>query len=1120
MSTARNYLRLDAPLGLFLLGSILSGCLNPGSQLGADALFSKLPTPSISLSQVSPMIRGNQTYNVNFSAEAVSAVLVHSIRLQFSADGLVFNDLASSLAPGTTSYNWLTPAADIPLGAKLRLIVTDSQGNDTTTDSNAFEIRNRSPNFTQTTQPASVISKSNAAVTFGGSCENPMTVMISSTYATIPSAIPNLSNSATAVCSSGVWSYTASANSTGIRRYTFSQTDPVGHITTAQSAWYYDNTAPIISSVVLAGGTANVALPTVTVEITATDDMTGVAKMLITEDAAHPPTSSTDSRWAPFQSFSNYELSQVNGLKTVYFYVMDAAGNISTATTATLSLDFGQPPTVVITSPAGGASFSAGQSVPISWTCSSPNGLDAAPITNISYTTDDEQTFTAIPDTLNLSNANGSFSWTLPAGLGPFRLLISCKSKAGVVSTAYSPMINSPNWSIFMGDPFYGRENVTGITADLTAPLGPNSRTFSITADILNNIYFSKNNALMKMDGKTGVVSRFSGQIDKAGCTLAAGMDPLTGLMSNPQILGTDAAHQYLYVLSYGCKKIFRIKASDSTVELWNTLTTGTPVVVFLTQQRTLVYIGSDNYLYKLDLNSSGNTPVAIHGNGACSVASAAYPLGTDVTHAQLWRSAANQPCNNAFLAANNDASKVWLTFWGNSTGYRLDNVGSDVYQIGNAQTPFNQSVQYCISADFDGNIYCGSMFNTGIGRNIYLFDPVKETRTLATQFPFEQSDNTGNQYLGSMSDKLVVYYTMNGILTLKPSAGGNWAATRIAGQYLATMGNGNAPRLVGLTFANDIKYNTATQAMWVSEYGNARKIDFTQSSPATSTFFVPSFRNISYLAIDPTGTFFGGEAGCYRDSLGGLQLSAGAFKVLSAFLTGPCDNFSGVPYLAPSGTLISAAPQFYNIEQTANRVYHSSGKLYFSSYIANTKTDPMVFLSDQKAIDWVAGKQGSASYVASDSGSAALGASLTHVMGMQEILSGTYAGDLLAWDGDRLRRISVHTESSAPRIYDVASLSAATGYKAGTTISDFYYDQNSEVGGVLGSGAIYYAITNASAGGAVHKLKLNTTLNGGTDTAYDLTGTKLTGTVRLTLAPAGLMVLQNEKPRVLQLQP
>jgi len=99
---------------------------------------------------------------------------------------------------------------------------------------------------------------------------------------------------------------------------------------------------------------------------------------------------------------------------------------------------------------------------------------------------------------------------------------------------------------------------------------------------------------------------------------------------------------------------------------------------------------------------------------------------------------------------------------------------------------------------------------------------------------------------------------------------------------------------------------------------------------------------------------------------------------------------------------------------------------VYFA--LKNGTSDVFIFSSNLSTINRVAGKTGTGGYVAGDHGQLALGASLTNVQQMQEIASGTNAGDILVWDSNRLRLLTVATVSANPRIYDILAFTLATG--------------------------------------------------------------------------------------------
>lgn len=876
----------------------------------------------------------------------------------------------------------------------------------------------------------------------------------------------------------------------------------------------YDTSSPIITAFTLAGGATNVANPTVAISITASDTYSGISEMCLSETA-------TCTTWLPFAATgANFRLTQTNGAKIVTLWVKDGAGNLSTTSpTYNLTLDFGTPPMVTVTSPVVGSSYAAGQIVPIAWTCapSSAGGLAAQPISKIEYTIDDGATFVVPVIESNLTNndtsTSGHYDWRLPVGVGAFRLLVSCKSVAGVISTAYSPVLGT-TWSIFMGDPWYGLQNVNAIIANASW----NGTNSSITSDAKNNIYYVKNNAVMKIDAISGQVTTFMGDLNTSGC--GTGAPGANRFLSSPQILGTDATHETVLVLSKTCNVIYGITTSDSTVTNWATVPANLGTL-FLTKNRILIF-GASTYLYKLDLSMSGNSAVSIYGNGTNSVDTGRYTIGTVVTGAQIARPTQSALIFNDFhLTANDDASSIRIDSRNLGNGYRIDLSGSN-YIVGNANLGTDASQrQNCVRSDSDSNSYCTSRDLSPGGRGIYAEDATTFASTGGSTLPFDQNDNSGSLRLGTGADQLVASYSLNGIFTIIPNPSVAWNYTRIAGQYLATRGNGINASVVGFDTPVDIKY--AGSKLFVRNIsGHFRQVDFTTNPYSISTLFGSTFivgGSANYVAAIPNlaGDRFVLNTGCSRRWIFNYALNGELLDAGSQFLGGPCDLTTGKPYppitgSAANGTTLSTI--FSNAGMgIVNPVYHSSGDLYFPA--TNGSADNFIFKSDTTTLTRIAGKVGAGAYVPTDSGGAALGGSLTRVQQMQEIATGAYAGDLLIWDKDWLRRISVVSDTT-PKIYDVVKFTMAAGYTSGTSFQDAYYDQSTERSGVFGSGNMYYV--NSS--NIVHKFVPNAPLTSATDTAYSFTGTTLGGIVRIALTPAGLLVLQPNMARILRVAP
>ena len=162
------------------------------------------------------------------------------------------------------------------------------------------------------------------------------------------------------------------------------------------------------------------------------------------------------------------------------------------------------------------------------------------------------------------------------------------------------------------------------------------------------------------------------------------------------------------------------------------------------------------------------------------------------------------------------------------------------------------------------------------------------------------------------------------------------------------------------------------------------------------------------------------------------------------------------------------------------------------------------------------AGSIGAPGY--SGDGVSALSASFTNVYGMQEITSGTYQGDILIWDSDKLRIFTVGTESADPYIYDVVDLNIVTGYSASTEFYSVYYDESTEQNSVFGSGNIYF-YTSAN---GLQKITFTESLGaitGGALSTYSLNGLSL-GDEEIALTPAGLLFTDKEKARILSVTP
>jgi hypothetical protein len=650
-----------------------------------------------------------------------------------------------------------------------------------------------------------------------------------------------------------------------------------------------------------------------------------------------------------------------------------------------------------------------------------------------------------------------------------------------------------------MGDPTNGVQNVNALVANA----GWTGSASWVAGDVNNNIYYTKPSAIMKINAATGLVTTFMGDVNVFGC--GTGSIPTGRYLNSPKILGMDSNHENVLVLSNNCSRIYRVNINTSVATEWAVLPAGINFS-YLTGKKILIY-QSNNRLYKLDLSSAGGTSQLIYGNGTISSITGPYAANTVVTGLQFAVNSPNPAMHEAFIVASDDASKIWLNHFANGNAYVLEVNGSGDYFISNANYGSRLgNYQNCVRSNSDDHVYCSSRDTSPGGRLITRFDLALGTFPTNWTMPYHNNDDTGSLHLGVGVDRLVATYSLNGIFTISPSSG-SWSSVRVGGQYLATMGNGTTPENVAFDAPVDIKYSAAAQKLWVrNKSGHLRQIDFSTSPVTTSTIFNASI--VSYandvLSFVPNlaGNKFLMEHACWRRYLRTFSIASNVLTEATPFLTGACDGTTGNAYPPVSGASAGnsgTTTVFTYNSSLQNPVHHTDGNAYFAA--RNGTSDVFIFKSNGSTLTRIAGKTGVGGYV-------------SH---MQEIASGTFAGDLLIWDGNWLRRISIVTESADPKIYDVLSFSiAGAGYTNNTNFYDAYYDQGSEQGGVLGTGKMYYVDSS----NFVHKFLPAANLGSAVDTKYSFTGTSFSGYVRITLTPAGLLVLQPNKSRILRVTP
>ncbi|UYL09303.1 Ig-like domain-containing protein [Bdellovibrio sp. SKB1291214] len=264
-------------------------------------------------------------------------------------------------------------------------------------------------------------------------------------------------------------------------------TDAAGNVKTVTSGSFaIDSSAPTLSSFTVNGGSANTTNNNVLIGFNGSDSLSNISKICMSTSGTAPTSSS--SCWIPVASYGltaaknlstssiYYNVGFVSGAYTIYIWLMDAVGNIST-NSSTASVDKGSvyynspnPPSVgsiqltstnTPTSPPSGSDLvvTSGSAIYLKWNVSSSTGLAANPI-SITYTTDDATTAGTLATGL-ANGANGGCTVTsgftgcavLSAPVGTyFRLKMKTVDSLGFFSTISSNPLNSGQINFLAGN--------------------------------------------------------------------------------------------------------------------------------------------------------------------------------------------------------------------------------------------------------------------------------------------------------------------------------------------------------------------------------------------------------------------------------------------------------------------------------------------------------------------------------------------------------------------------------------------------------------------------------------------------------------------------------------------
>ncbi len=164
--------------------------------------------------------------------------------------------------------------------------------------------------------------------------------------------------------------------------------------------YQYDKQAPT-GSLLINGGAAKTNSPTVTLTVTATDTLSSITNMMISENSDF-----TGASWTSYQLNPSFTLSNPDGLKTVYVKFEDSFTNISETYSANIYLDT-TVPNILLTKLGQISNIPDKASLTYYFTSQTPTILGITEENSTVTFTANGQTYTTIADT------NGDFSLSL-----------------------------------------------------------------------------------------------------------------------------------------------------------------------------------------------------------------------------------------------------------------------------------------------------------------------------------------------------------------------------------------------------------------------------------------------------------------------------------------------------------------------------------------------------------------------------------------------------------------------------------------------------------------------------------------------------------------------------------
>lgn len=449
------------------------------------------------------------TNSVTFAGSCETGVTVNitgSATTTTACSGGLWSYSTNSSSDGTYTYNFAQ---------------TDAAGNTGTAIVGTWTRNTTGPTITMT--QTSPITNSASSLALSGTCSGSSVTTVNITGAVTTSVS----------CSAGAWSYNATQSTDASYTYTFTVTDSFALSSSVSMIWKRDTTAPVLTAggLTINGGTGTTtSLSFNPLSFLATDNLTTVASFCV-KTVNSAPTAS-DSCWYPVNgsltnvtpsnsvSISGYQI-YVGIVPTttysVYVWVMDGAGNISTQTSTTskdmvtITYNPVAPPSVAtvlvgnsdtMNGVISERTISAGSTVYVRWTASG-SSLGSTPV-KLYFTTDDA-TWTLITSGLgnDINNctsitgsgtasttATGCYMWTNGSPSSSYyRIRVSLTNTSGGTTFANSSPINTPALQVLAGNTETGL-NGAALSAVFQSRIATTSDTPSLAVKSDGTIYY------------------------------------------------------------------------------------------------------------------------------------------------------------------------------------------------------------------------------------------------------------------------------------------------------------------------------------------------------------------------------------------------------------------------------------------------------------------------------------------------------------------------------------------------------------------------------------------------------------------------------------------------------